>query len=167
MRTMRLWDKCSESVKREILSKVGVRDPRDEVLASTPAFMLTMWGEYVPIGLRFNEVPMMFAQLAFARALADGADLMAKVEAGTAGLTFAKIEDQARRQGVRERLLRAWWNQNEVLLLCLCDEASSSSALLAVRKTPSSVRFYEVRWQEFGGGRGSWMGFGWDRGLTR
>ena len=144
MRTMRLWDKCGESVKREILSKVGVRDPRDEVLASTPAFMLTMWAEYVPIGLRFNEVPMMFAQPSFVRALADGADLMAKVEAGIAEVSFDKIEDQARRQGMRERLLQDWWKQNEVLLLCLCDEASNSSALLAVRKTPSSVRFYEA-----------------------
>ena len=36
MKSMRWWDKCSESLKREILLKVGVRDPRDEVLTDTP-----------------------------------------------------------------------------------------------------------------------------------
>ena len=42
-------------------------------------------------------------------------------------------------------MLSDWWRQNEVLLVCLCDEASGSSALLAVRKTPMSVRLYEAR----------------------
>ena len=148
MRTMRMWDKCSDSVKRDMLSMVGVRDPRDEVLPSTPAFMLTLWGEYVPIGLRFNEalggVPLRFVQLAFVKAFAEAAELMGKVKAGAAPVSFAEVERQVHRQGVRERLLKEWWNQNEVLLLCLCDEASNSSALLAVRKTPPSVRFYEA-----------------------
>ena len=155
MKSMRWWDKCSESLKREILLKVGVRDPRDEVLANTPGLTLTMWGEYVPIGLRFNEAfgggpPLRFVQPAFVKALADGSEMMSQVEVGAAAVSLAEVEDQAHRQDRRLSLLKDWWNQNEVLLLCLCDEASNSSALLAVRKTPLSVRFYEVRWKGIG-----------------
>ena len=76
--------------------------------------------------------------------------MMSQVEVGAAAVSFSEAEDQAHRQDGRLSLLKDWWNQNEVLLLCLCDEASNSSALLAVRKTPLSVRFYEVRWKGIG-----------------
>ena len=155
MKSMRWWDKCSESSKRDILLKVGVRDPRDEVLADTPGPVLTMWGEYLPIGLRFNEAfaggpPLRFVQPAFVKAFSDGSEMLSQVEVGAAAVSFAEVEDQAHRQDGRLSLLKDWWNQNEVLLLCLCDEASNSSALLAVRKTPLSVRFYEVPWKGIG-----------------
>ena len=55
-----------------------------------------------------------------------------------------EIEDQSRRQDVRTRLLREWWSKHEVLLVCLVDKASGSLGLLAVRKEPVSVRFYEA-----------------------
>ena len=42
---------------------------------------------------------------------------------------------------MRTRLLREWWSKHEVLLVCLVDGVSGSSALLAVRKEPASVRF--------------------------
>ena len=152
MRNMRMWDKCSEAVKREILLQIGVRDPRDEVLPSTPGFTLTMWGEYVPIGLRFQEEPfgapaLKFVQPAFVKELMDGHELLAKVEAGAAAGSVAEVQGQTHRQHGRQRLLKDWWTENEVLLLCLYDEASNSSALLAVRRNPLSVRFYQVRSQ--------------------
>ena len=59
-------------------------------------------------------------------------------------MPFGEIEDQCRRQEMRQKLLRDWWAQHEVLLVSLCDEASGSSALLALRKEPVSVRLYEV-----------------------
>ena len=43
-----------------------------------------------------------------------------------------------------QKLLREWWGQHEVFLVRMYDEASESSALLAVRKTPVSVRYYEA-----------------------
>ena len=42
MSKMRLWDKCNEATKRDLLKKVGVRDPRDEVLPSSASVSLTM-----------------------------------------------------------------------------------------------------------------------------
>ena len=56
MSNMRFWGKCSDTVKRDLLLKLGVRDPRDEVLPCTTSLSLTMWGEYLPIGLRLNEL---------------------------------------------------------------------------------------------------------------
>ena len=34
MREMRFWDKCTEQRKRELLRRVAVLDPRDEVFAN-------------------------------------------------------------------------------------------------------------------------------------
>ena len=145
MRKMRMWDKCTESVKRDLLYKVGVRDPRDEVLPRTTSVTLTSWGEYVPIGLSLGEeCKFKFVPPAFAKAFEDGVEMMRKVGAGELTLSFDTIEDQAHRQDVRQKLLSDWWSQNEVLLVCLCDEASASAALLVVRKTPISVRYYEA-----------------------
>ena len=145
MRNMRLWDKCSASVKRDLLLKLGVRDPRDEVLPSSAPVSLTMWGEYVGIGLRLGEQrPYKFVSPFFVKAFEDGLDVMQKAEAGEFCLNFAELEDQSHRQDLRQKLLQDWWAQHEVLLVCLCDEASGSSALLALRKTPVSVRFFEV-----------------------
>ena len=69
---------------------------------------------------------------------------MQKAEEGEFALNFAELEVETLAQDVRQRLLQDWWAQHEVLLVCLCDEASGSSGLLALRKTPVSVRFYEV-----------------------
>ena len=148
-RNMRLWGKCTEAVKRDLLLKVGVRDPRDEVLPSSAEVSLTMWGEYVGIGLRLDEeIPYKFVSPFFAEALQFGADLAEAVAAGEEQLkellSFGEIEDQSRRQNVRTRLLREWWSKHEVLLVCIVDKASGSLGLLAVRKEPVSVRFYEV-----------------------
>ena len=145
MSNLRLWDKCSESVKRDLLMKLGVGDPRDEVLPSSAPVSLTMWGEYVGIGLRLGEQrPYKFVSPFFVKAFEDGFDLMQKAEEGEFALNFAELEDETLAQDVRQRLLQEWWAQHEVLLVCLCDEASGSSGLLALRKTPVSVRFYEV-----------------------
>ena len=149
MSNMRLWDKCTEAVKRDLLMKVGVRDPRDEVLPSSASVSLTMWGEYVGIGLRLSEdIRYKFVSPFFAEALEFGAELAEAVEAGEDHqkelLSFGEIEDQSRRQDVRARLLREWWSKHEVLLVCLVDKASGSLGLLAVRKEPVSVRFYEA-----------------------
>ena len=59
-------------------------------------------------------------------------------------LSLEEFEAESYRQKMRQDLLKLWWCMHEVLLVCLCDEASGSSALLAVRKDPVSVRFYEV-----------------------
>ena len=83
MRDMRLWDKCTDAVKRDLLMKVGVRDPRDEVLPSSASVSLTMWGEYVGIGLRLSEdLRYKFVSPFFAEALEFGSDLAESVEAG-------------------------------------------------------------------------------------
>ena len=111
MRVMKLWDKCTEALKRELLWKVGVRDPRDEVLPSSASVSLTIWGEYVGIGLKAGEDrPYKFVSPFFVEALEFGSELVEAVEAGEdhlkALLSFAEIEDQARRQDVREMLLK-------------------------------------------------------------
>ena len=147
MSNMRLWDRISEGVKRDLLFKLGVRDPRDEVLPTTASLSLTMWGEYVPIGLRPTEeceYKYKFVSPFFVRAFVDGFEMMRKVEANELLMNFAELEVQSHRQDVRQKLLKDWWHQHEVLLVCCCDEASGSSALLALRKAPISVRFYEV-----------------------
>ena len=149
MSNMRLWDKCTEAVKRDLLLKLGVRDPRDEVLPSSASVSLTMWGEYVGIGLRLSEdLRYKFVSPFFADALEFGSDLAEAVEAGEDHhkelLSLLEMEDQSRRQDVRTRLLREWWSKHEALLVCLVDEASGSLALLAVRKEPASVRLYEA-----------------------
>ena len=146
MRNLRLWDKCTESVKRDLLCKLGVRDPRDEVLPTTMSLSLTMWGEYLPIGLRLSEDrKYKFVQPAFVNAFEEGDETVSKVMANEYDDNFQKIEDAVYRQEVRQKLLKEWWGQHELLVVCLCDEASGSSGLLALRKTPMSVRFYEVR----------------------
>ena len=44
MSKFRFWDKCSDVVRKGLLRKLGVRDPRDEVLPDTAEFNLAMWG---------------------------------------------------------------------------------------------------------------------------
>ena len=159
MSNMRLWDKCSDRTKRDLLLKVGVSDPRDEVLPSSASLSLTMWGEYVPIGLGLDEERQFkFVQPAFVKALEDGANKLDKYENDYENdeidCALADLEDLADRQDARELLLENWWAKHELLLVCFCDEASGSSALLAVRKTPVSVRFYEVVTGRLESGRG-------------
>jgi hypothetical protein len=150
MRAMRLWDKCSDSVKRQLLLKVGVRDPRDEVLPTTTCLSLSLWGEYVPIGLRTYEdaCKIKFVQPAFVQAFEDGHEVMKRAEAiqfdDLDDNEVTQLEDQVQRQEMRHKLLTDWWSQNDVLLVCMCDEASGSVGLLALRKTPPSVRYYEA-----------------------
>ena len=140
MTAMRYWDKCSEQLKRQLLHKAGVRDPRDEVLPSTASVRLTMWGEYLPYGLGLDEgCKCKFVQPAFVKALGDADELQAFED-----LNLDEVADFDKRQRLRYDLLEGWWVQNEVLLVCVCDEASASSALLAVRKTPPSLRYYEA-----------------------
>ena len=86
MSPLRLWDKCSDSVKRELLRKIGVRDPRDEALPESPWLSLTMWAEYLPVGSRLDEKPRArFVQPMFVRAFHEGAEVLetrlAKIEA--------------------------------------------------------------------------------------
>ena len=150
MRPFKFWDKCSEQTKRELLRQVGVRDPRDEVLPTTTSLALTLWGEYVPIGLRRPDeaCKIHFVQPAFVKAFADGEEILTKAE----DMVFddlddarvIEIEDQIQRQDMRQKLLTEWWLKNEVLLVCSVDEASGSVGLLAVRKNPMSVRYYEA-----------------------
>ena len=99
----------------------------------------------MPIVLSLGEeCKFKFVPPAFMKAFEDGVEMMKIAETGDITLSFADIEDQVHRQDVRQKLLSDWWSQNAVLLVCLCDEASASSALLAVRKTPISVRYYEA-----------------------
>ena len=110
MSNMRLWDKCTEAVKRDLLLKVGMRDPRDEVLPSSASVSLTMWGEYVGIGLRLSEdIRYKFVSPFFVETLEFGAEVAEAVEAGEdlqkELLSFGEIEDRSRRQDVRTRLL--------------------------------------------------------------
>ena len=122
-----------------------MRDPRDEVLPHTAEFNLAMWGEYAQIGLRLDESHKLTCiQPHFVKAFEEGHNLAKRAEAGESCLSLEETQDIAVRQDGRLRLLRDWWCQNEVLLIGLCDEASGCSALLAVRKTPMSVRFYEA-----------------------
>ena len=150
MSNMRMWDKCSENIKRDLLFRVGVRDPRDEVLPTTISVSLTLWGEYVPIALRLNEedCKIKFVPPAFVKAFQEGHQMMKHAEAlrfdDLEDQEVDDLEDQVHRQEMRHKLLTEWWRQNEVLLVCMCDEASGSSALLALRKTPMSVRYYEA-----------------------
>ena len=145
MRNMRLWDRTSEGIKRDLLLQLGVRDPRDEELPKTASFTLTVWGEWVPIGLRIEEhVKYHFVQPAFVQAFEDGSEMMKKVGAGESDVNFAELEDHCHRQEMRQKLLQDWWNKFEVLLVCFCDEVSGSSALLVLRKAPFSARLYEA-----------------------
>ena len=143
MRVLRFWDKIGEVVKRDLLKKVGVGDPREKVLPTTPSVSLTAWGEYLPLGLRYSEEGQCkFVPPAFVQAFEAGQATILRAEAGDFSMSFAELEDQAQRQEYRQKLLKNWWGQNEVLLVCMCDEASGSVGLLALRTTPMSVRFY-------------------------
>ena len=145
MSAMRFWDKCGDQLKREMLHKAGVRDPRDEVLPTTASVSLTMWAEFVKFGLRLDEdCNFKFVPPAFVKAYGDGDELLDRIETLDPPMSDADLEDFEKRQGARIELLTDWWRQNEVLLVCVCDEASTSSALLVVRKTPISLRCYEV-----------------------
>ena len=109
MSNMRFWDKCSDNVKRDLLCKVGVRDPRDEVLPTTTSARLTLWGELVPIGLRLKEeCKFKFVPLAFVQAFEDGHEMMKRAEAGEFSSNSAEIESQAQRRDVRQKLLTEW-----------------------------------------------------------
>ena len=143
MRGLRFWDKFSEVVKRDLLFKVGVRDPREEVLPTTLSVRLIARGEYLPICLRYSEeCKCKFVPPAFAQAFEVGHATILRAEAGEFSISFAELENQVQRQEFRQNLLKEWWGQNEVLLVCMCDEASGSAGLLALRKTPMSVRYY-------------------------
>jgi hypothetical protein len=143
MRVLKFWDKMSEVVKRDLLKKVGVRDPREEVLPTTPSVSLTAWGEYLPLGLRYSaECQCKFVPPAFVQAFEAGQATILRAAAGEFSMSFAELEDQAQRQEYRQKLLKNWWGQNEVLLVCMCDEASGAAGLLALRTTPMSVRYY-------------------------
>ncbi len=145
MRNMRYWDKTSEAVKRGLLLKVGVRDPRDEELQSHASGLLTMWGEFLPTGLSLDEgLKVKFVPPAFVKAWDEAHEVLKRAEAGDITMSFAGLEEVAQRQEFRQKLLRAWRDQSEVFLVCMCDEASATSSLLAVRKTPMSVRYYEA-----------------------
>ena len=145
MKNMRLWDKVSDSVKRDLLKQLGVREPRVEVLNRTTEMNVTMWSEYLPIGLKLEgQNQYHFVQPSFVSALLAGDEVMKKAEEGKSSLSFAALEEEGVRSDGRLQLLQRWWRQHEVLLVCACDEASSSAALLAMRKNPFSMRFYEV-----------------------
>ena len=68
------------------------------------------------------------------KAFADGHEQSLRVEAGESDLSFIDLEDQCHRQEMRIKLLRDWWKEFEVLLMC--DEVAGASALLALRKAP-------------------------------
>jgi len=145
MQNMRMWDKSSEQVKRGLLLKIGVMDPRDEALPSSTPVMLTLWAEFLPIGLRRDEgCKCKFIPPAFVKACEEAHEVIQRASAGDFSVSFEDLEDYAQRQELRQKLLREWWAQNEVLLVCMCDEATGTSSLLALRKTPMSVRYYEA-----------------------
>ena len=88
MSKFRFGDKCSDTVRKDSLRKLGVRDPRDEVLPSTTEFALAMWGEYAQIGLRLNEShKLKFIQPYFVQAFEAGHDLTKRVEVGEFSLS--------------------------------------------------------------------------------
>ena len=121
MSAMRIWDKCNEQMKRELLHKAGVRDPRDEVLPTTASVRLAMWGEYMPYGLKLGEdCKCKFVPPAFVKAYGDYDELQDKIEAGEITMSYAEIEEVDKRQGARFTLLQEWWRHNEVLLVCVC-----------------------------------------------
>jgi len=106
MSTMRFWDKCTETVKRGLLWKVGVRDPRDEELPTTTSVSLTLWGEYVPIGLRLNEVDckIKFVPPAFVNAFEGGIEMIKRAEAANLDEydSYDDLEDAIARQEFRQ-----------------------------------------------------------------
>ena len=109
MRVLRFWDKISEVVKRDLLAKVGVRDPREEVLPTTLSVSLTAWGEYLPIGFRYSEeCKCKFVPPAFVQAFEAGHATILRAEAGDFSISFAELEDQAQRQEFRQKLLKSW-----------------------------------------------------------
>ena len=123
-------------------------DPRAEVSPRTAAVILTMWGEYVGIGLRHDEHrPYKFVSSFFVQAFEAGSHLMQKAEEHELTLTVAELTEESHQQGLGQRLLQQWWASHEVLLVCLADVASGSSGLLALRKTPLSIRLMRLRGQ--------------------
>ena len=95
MRVLRFWDKLSEVVKRGLFFKVGVRDPREDVLPTTLSVRLTAWGEYLPIGLRYSEeCKCKFVPPAFAQAFEVGHATILRAEAGEFSISFAELEDR-------------------------------------------------------------------------
>ena len=93
MRVLRFWDKIGEVVKRDLLKKVGVGDPREKVLPTTPSVSLTAWGEYLPLGLRYSEEGQCkFVPPAFVQAFEEGQATILRAEAGDFSMSFAELE---------------------------------------------------------------------------
>ena len=152
MRTFKTWDKITETVKKSVLLSVGVSDPRLEALPRTRTVTLTCWGEYLPIGLGVPEDAedntVKFVQPEFVKRLFLDGDLLKRTEAGERVVSFKDLEEVVRRQDLRLILLKQWWKNCKVLLLVIVSEVNSRSGLLALRKDPMSVRFYEAETPE-------------------
>ena len=102
-----------------------------------------------------EEIAIKFVPPLFVRVAAEQRQILeARLEEAEAGgidvasELWEDLEERARRQDARLRLLLGWWSKHEVLLVGLTDEISNSAALLALRKQPPSVRFYEVPCKE-------------------
>ena len=148
MRQMRWWDKMSDALKKGILLQIGVSDPRLEALPRTSTVSLTAWGEFLSLGLGIpadaEDNAVKFVHPDFVRHLFQDGESIKRAEAGDVSVSFADLEEIAKRQDVRLKMIKHWWEKHEVLLIVMVSEENMRSGLLALRKDPPSVRFYEA-----------------------
>ena len=112
-----------------------------------------------------EEIAIKFVPPLFVRVAAEQRQILeARLEEAESGRIdeaselWDDLEERARRQDVRLKLLEGWWSKHEVLLVGLTDEISNSAGLLALRKQPPSVRFYQVACKEIHLGK-SWFSY--------
>ena len=72
------------------------------------------------------------------------AEVLRRTEAGERLMSFKDLEEVVRRQDLRVRCLKHWWEHNEVLLIMLGEADKKRWGLLALRKTAKTMRFYEA-----------------------
>ena len=89
---------------------------------------MALWAEYLPIGLRRDEgCKFKFIPPPFVKACEEAHKVIQRATAGDFSVSFQDLEDYVQRQDLRQKLLREWWAQNEVLFVCTCDEATGTS----------------------------------------
>ena len=120
-------------------------DPRVEALPKTTTLRLTAWGQYLSTGLQIlgckgvRFVPPQFVEMLFLDGL-----VIKRTEAGERVMSFKDLEEVVRRQDLRVRCLKHWWEHSQVLLIVVRHPHIDRHALLALRKEPTSVRYYEA-----------------------
>ena len=144
MTPLRKWENWTQDMKKGVLESLGVSDPRLEVLPNTTSLKLSMWGQYLRHGLQFqSENKVQFVPPCFVRAFHEVHTRLEKAAGGEQEIGEEEVDEMAKRQVMRTRLLQHWRSHNELLVIGIVDEVSGRCALWCKRRDSREERFYE------------------------